>query len=65
MIERIKICWYVLTKKHYAFYAFDKSKINNSGAKCFIKSKDATLFLISIIEFNKQLLNKLNKENKL
>ena len=35
IIERLKICYYALTKKYYAFYAIDKYSVGNSKAKCF------------------------------
>ena len=59
MIERLKICWYILTKKYYAFYAFDRTEAGNTGAKCYIKSdRDVyKLFLNWIISFNKKQLN--------
>lgn len=64
-IERLKICWYVLTKKHYAFYAFDRMEIGNSGGRCFIESRteESFFFLTCIINYTKELRNKLNKEN--
>lgn len=40
MIERLKICWYALTKKEYLFMAINKREIGNTGAVCFDKCND-------------------------
>lgn len=42
MIERLKICWYALTKKEYLFMAIDKREIGNSGAVCFDNCHDTS-----------------------
>lgn len=33
ILERLKVCWHVLTKKNYAFFAIDKDALvfNNNG----------------------------------
>lgn len=36
MIERLKICWCVLTKKHYAVFFYNKKIEGKSGAACFL-----------------------------
>lgn len=46
ILERLKICWYVLTKKYYLYFGFDKDMIvwnddntynhlKESSLKCF------------------------------
>lgn len=57
MIERLKICWYALTKRHYAFYAYNKDSENKSGAICIIEDNCSTLFLDTIIEFTGDVKN--------
>lgn len=59
LLERLKICWYALTKKHYAFYAVDNMSVGHSNAKCFISDnrKDILcVFLGSINDYNNKLI---------
>lgn len=59
-IERLKICYYALTKKYYAFYAIDKFSVGHSGAKCYISEfnerKYSEVFLGSILDHIKTLI---------
>lgn len=36
MLERLKICWLVLTKKHYAVFFYNKKLEGESGAACYL-----------------------------
>ena len=60
MIERLKMCWFVLTKKHYALFAYDELKYNNTKAICYIdrESQECKIFLESISEYVTILKNK-------
>lgn len=66
MIERLKICWYALTKKEYVFAAFDErvQGIENKksrGAVCFIKTldnKEQHPFLSAIISYLQLVIDK-------
>lgn len=51
MIERIKVAWYALTRKEYAFFSIQRHEIGNSGGKCIISDNATTVFLKAIIEF--------------
>lgn len=50
VFERLKICWYILTKKEYAFWAYDKVVYHNTGCICYISNIDDRLFLETIYE---------------
>ena len=66
MKERLKVCWYALTKKHYAFYAFDRKEVGNSGAVCYIEStvESCPVLLDCIIEYTQSLFDKLYERDK-
>lgn len=55
MIERLKICWLVLTKKKYAFYGYDKDVKGKTNAVCFIKDGVSNEFLAAIIDYTECL----------
>lgn len=59
IVERLKICWYALTKKYYAFYCIDDFAQSKSNAKCFITDMDKNhryVFLGSINDYNEKLM---------
>lgn len=53
MIERLKICWLVLIKKHYAVFFYNKKKEGESGAACYIdkQSEKDEWFLNTCMEY--------------
>lgn len=62
MLERLKIVWYVLTKKEYIFYAIDRREYKNSGAVSYYRTHDTqenTLFLSTVQEDIENLKSKL------
>lgn len=58
MIERMKVVWYALTKKEYAFFSIQRHEIGNSGGKCVISDNATSIFLESIIAFTKNYMGK-------
>lgn len=54
MIERIKVAWYALTKREYAFFSVQRHEIGSSGAKCIISGTATRIFLETVIEFTEQ-----------
>lgn len=43
IIERLKICWYVLTKKYYLYFGFDKDMIVWNDDSTYSHLKDSSL----------------------
>ena len=64
MIERLKICWYALTKRHYCFFAYDREEYRNSGAKCIIEdeAENSKVFLGAMKVFIEQGFPNRRKE---
>ena len=58
MIERIKVAWYALTKKEYAFFSIQRHEIGNNGGKCIISSNATPIFLETIIAFTNNYMDK-------
>ena len=56
MIERIKVAWYALTKKEYAFFLIQRHEIGNSGGRCIISDNTTRIFLNTIIEFTEKYI---------
>lgn len=56
MIERIKVAWYALTKKEYAFFSIQRHEIGNSGGRCIISDNATRLFLETIIKFTEKYI---------
>lgn len=50
ILERLKICWYTLTKKEYAFWAYDKLEIGKTGCIAYISNANDRIFFESIQE---------------
>lgn len=46
ILERLKVCWHVLTKKNYAFFAIDKDALlfNNNGDYSHIKPNSVAAY---------------------
>ena len=63
MIKRLKVCWYVLTKKHFAFFAFDRPSEDNSGVQCYIENDTLKyeFFLEAISDYTKDLADLCKK----
>lgn len=55
MIERIKVAWYALTKKEYAFFSIQRHEIGNNGGKCIISSNATPYFFRDNHRFYKEL----------
>ena len=65
VFERLKICWYILTKKEYAFWAYNKPIYRHTGSVCYISNINDKLFLETIQEHLIQILeNHDEKEEK-
>ena len=76
MFERLKICWLVLTKKHYVVFFYDKKEEGKSGVACYIDedSERDEWFLgvcmsywksvIDSFKFVDNLKKKIRKESK-
>lgn len=58
-LDRLKVCWYVLTLRRYAFFGYNG--VNNGehleGGYCFIEDKSEydTVFLSAISAYAKEL----------
>lgn len=67
MLERLKICWLVLTKKHYAVFFYNKRKVGESGAACYMdeQSERDGWFLDVCTEYWRKVISKncLNKQD--
>lgn len=62
MIERIKVAWYALTRKEYAFFSIQRHEIGNSGGRCIISDNATPIFLDSIIAFTENTLRRKEVE---
>lgn len=62
MIERIKVAWYALTRKEYAFFSIQRYEIGNSGGRCIISDNATPIFLNSIIEFTEKYIKEIENE---
>lgn len=60
MIERLKICWLVLTKKHYAVFFYNQKKEGETGSACYIdkQSERDQWFLNVCMEYWKEVILK-------
>lgn len=62
MIERIKVAWYALTRKEYAFFSIQRHEIGNSGSKCIISDNATPIFLHTIIKFTEKYIKGIENE---
>jgi len=61
MIERIKVAWYALTRKEYAFFSIQRHEIGNSGGRCIISDNATPIFLNTIIKFTEKYIEEIEK----
>lgn len=57
MLERLKMIWHILTKKHYALFAYNQDVEKYSGAVCYIEDGCSDLFIETIVEYSVVVLN--------
>lgn len=63
--ERLKVCWFVLTTRHCAYYAYNKIVgMKAKGVRCYIDDDgpESYAFLSTIVDYTQSLIDKL--ENK-
>ena len=65
LFERLKICYFALTKRYYAFFAIQRIVYKHSGSQCFISdnAEKNLVFMLALNAYSGKLLEKARKYN--